>query len=147
MNFREFTDWSAERPVCSTRRNGALGFNRAAVQRLGLHEGYVRVYFEEQARVIGIAYVGTVKESGTQKLVARQNNVFIPMRNLFERYGIDYASDTRSYEPRWSDEHKMILVDLSKPLVRGRAKRKEQTTTQQPVIDEPTNVATHSEEV
>lgn len=122
MQFKEFTDWSTERPKCSLRRDGTLGFSREAVRRLGLKEGYVRVYFEEQLRIVGIKQIGPTKEDGAVPLVMKPNNVFIPATALFDRYRIDY-SEGKSYEPEWSDEHRMILVNLNNPLKRGKTKR------------------------
>ena len=122
MQFREFTDWGAERPRCSLRKSGALGFSRAAVKQLHLRKGFARVFFAEEEQVVGIKLIGSEGKDGAVPVVMRKNDVFIPTRAMFNKYHVDY-SEAKSFEPRWDDEYQMILVDLNAPLRRGKNKK------------------------
>ena len=117
MNFELFTDFGrGYRPTSSIRTNGQLGFNRGSIHRFGLSDGYAQLFYDREAKIIGVKPVSDDSLPGATRFVVKSNNAFISARSLLEYYGIVYREKTRAYEASWDECEKMILVDLNKPI-------------------------------
>lgn len=113
MGFELFTEFGrGHRPTCSIRSNGQIGLNQGAIRRFELRDGYASLYFDREARVIGIKAVDSKDAPGATRLIVKPNNAFVSARSFLEFHAIDYRQKTRTYDVERSDEHQMLIVDL-----------------------------------
>ncbi len=115
MDFELFTQFGrGHRPTCSIRSNGQIGLNQGAIRRFRLEDGFVALYYDRNARVVGIKPVPK-DAPGATRLIVKPNNAFVSARSFLEFYAIPYRGRTSTYEVEWSNDYDMLLVDLSKP--------------------------------
>ena len=106
----------------SIRNNGQIGISQGALKKMGIsNDGHrVVLFFDAEARVMGIRPTTNEKDTGAIAVHLRPAGndgsltAHISGKSFLECYGIPYAGKSRSFEPVWSDEHKMFLVDLNK---------------------------------
>lgn len=121
MRFEKFTSYGRGfRPVCSIRANAQIGFNRGAIHRYGLSQGFAVLYFSKDDNVIGVQPVADANVEGATKLIVKDNNAYLSARSFLEYYNIPYGDEAKQYSAEWSDEHNMVLIDLEKPIKRTR---------------------------
>ena len=126
MPFERFTQVGGSfLPMVSIRKNGQVGFSQGSLKRFGLDEGEhsIVLFYDRDAKVIGMKPTTDPREQGAMKLVKRTATTpsgktsissYISARSFLNFYNIAYREKIRHYEPVWSDDHKMILVDLTK---------------------------------
>lgn len=126
FNFDKFTHrGSTYAPKISVRNTGAIGISQGALNRFQLMDGefFFVLHYDKDARVIGMWPTHDAAEEGVLKLVRRKAtsksgkesvNAYVPARSFLDYYAIPFKK-TKVYDAEWSDEYKMILVDLTKP--------------------------------
>ena len=107
----------------SIRSNGSIGLSQGAILRYKLAEGkwYAELFFDKDARVIGIRPTRDGDTESVTKIVVRKSaqggkdsfSSFISARSLLNFYGIPIEK-ARSYPAEWDEEHQMIIIDLKK---------------------------------
>ena len=126
FNFEKFTKTgSSFAPVVSLRKQGAIGLSQGALNRFGLADGEwsVVLYYDREAKVLGIQPTQDPTEEGAIKLIKRRAigktgkasiSSSVSAKSFFEYYGLP-TTETRSFLAT-QDEAKMIIVDLKNPL-------------------------------
>ncbi|MBI2842220.1 MAG: hypothetical protein HYX78_02345 [Armatimonadetes bacterium] len=122
MGFELFTQYGrGNRPTCSIRTNGQIGFNRGAIRAFGLRSGFAKLYFDKERKLIGIQHLGEVRVENSTKVIVKDNNAFVSARSFLDYYGIEYRSGSSTYEARNDSDMGLIIIDLNEPIRTGKA--------------------------
>jgi hypothetical protein len=112
--FQKFTQvGKSHRPRVSIRSNGLVRLNSGAVDRFSLAKvQFVTLLFDKDRKVLGIR-PAEESEDGAMRLRKGKTSAYVGGRRFIEFFGIDANSDElRRLDPRWDDQHQMIVVDL-----------------------------------
>lgn len=125
MGFEKFTKKGRGlKPLASVRTNGQLGMNRGCIERFGLVTETVALYYDSETKRIGIELGVDANDDGAHRLVVRPNNAFIGARPFLNWYGIQYEEKTKRYEVTRTEDGRMLIVDLKRPVQGLRESRK-----------------------
>lgn len=125
-NFERFEqNGGSFSPKISIRANGAIGFSQGSLRRFGMDTGdwLVVLFYDKTQRVIGIQPTQDTSISAAIKVIKREVtsrdgktslNAYISARSFLNYYNIPFKAGIQQFEPTWDEEHKMILVDLTK---------------------------------
>ncbi len=121
MAFEKFTERGrGYSPRMSVRKGGQIGLNRGAIHRFKLENCVgVILYYDKEARKIGIEKTTESDADGFMALKIRNNTGSIAGRSFCGYYGIDCA-ETRSYELKMDEESGYLVADLSNPIQKKR---------------------------
>lgn len=115
------------RAVASIRSNGQLGLSNGAINRFGLSDCTVVLYFSPATKTIGIHIQPTGSTEGLKLRITRQASVStgtISARSFLDKYGIRLDKTTRFSLDRYVLKGTPILIfDLNRP-IRGVVARK-----------------------
>lgn len=127
FNFERFDQLGTSFvPKISLRTNGTIGVSQGALHKFSLIEGdwYVVLHYDKTARVIGIQPTKNPDETSAMRLVINRRKsvtAHISARSFLDYFDINYRTGTTPYLAKWDDEHKIIIVDLNKPMERREA--------------------------
>lgn len=113
MGWVKFTKTGRSfKPKVSVRGDSQIGFNRAAIRDFKLTEyNFAILFFDEQAKRIGIKLTNDKNEEGVCKLRVREEaGASIPARSFIACYNLE---GHKRLEAKWDDKDKMIIVKLS----------------------------------
>ena len=115
MAFELFTKYGkGNRPSCSIRASGQIGFNQGAVRVYGLRDGYAELYYDREMQRIGVKFFAFGGPS-TCRFRVTERNAFISGRSFLHYYGIDYRGKSRKYAVE--SEAGLLVIDLKRPLL------------------------------
>jgi len=100
-------------PRCTIRKSGQLALSQTAVSLLG-NATHAYLYYDKEANVIGIEPhpEGSHKIHNIKKL-----GWYIHAAPFLRYFGCKYSPEKYArYRAEWSDEYKMLLVYLNKPV-------------------------------
>ena len=125
MGFEKFTKKGRGlKPMASIRSSGQLGMNRGCIERFGLTSGFVALYYDAETRRIGIERGISEHDDGAHQLTVKPSNAFVGARAFLNWYGIPYEDKTKRYEITLSEDERMLIVDLRKPIGDNRESRR-----------------------
>ena len=112
-------------PRISIRNNGVIGFSQGALRAFKLDSGiwFAELYFDKDTKTIGIKPTSDPTVPGVAKINRRDvkakggrvnQTASIACRAFLDYFGISFREKSMSYVPRWDEDNKMILVDVSK---------------------------------
>ena len=113
FQFLKFTevDASFAARVTVRQRTGQIGFNRGAINRFRVHDyKYAVLYFDAQARVVGIELVNDQVE-GAIAIKWSPSNTYVRAKNFMDCWGIDYAT-SHSHELKRDDASGLLYFQL-----------------------------------
>jgi hypothetical protein len=118
MTFKRFTETGfrlgkSGKPMVSIWRQGQISFNTAAMQAYKLKEyNYAVLYYDEDAKAVGIMLTNDGKEDGAIKLIKRTSGGFsVSGKRFLHFHKISYEK-TASYPVEWDDESKLYVFKL-----------------------------------
>ena len=120
FQFLKFTDVDASfvARVTVRQRTGQLGFNRGAINRFRVHDfNYAVLYFDAQARVVGIELVNDPVE-GAVDIKKSQANTYVRAKNFLDCWDIDYAT-SHSHELKKDAASGLLYFQLDKVVEAG----------------------------
>jgi len=128
LNLKKFTDVGVNFDAkISIRPSGMMGVSSGALRRFKLLDDRwsVVMFYDKEARVVGIKPTMNRDEQGATKLVVRdpkpdstqkQPSGHFSAKSFLQHHNIPYrGKHAQSFEAAWSAEHDMILIDLKKP--------------------------------
>jgi len=125
MVFEKFTKKGRGlKPMASIRSSGQLGMNRGCIERFRLMSGFVALYYDAESKRIGIERGISEHDDGAHQLIVKPSNAFVGARAFLNWYGIPYEDKTRRYEISLSEDGRMLIVDLRKPIYSTREGRR-----------------------
>ena len=114
MGFERFTQTGRSfKPKISIRGNSQIGFNCASIKEFKLGEyKFAVLFYDKDARKIGIRLTNDKNEEGACKLRVRENaGASISARSYIDFYKL-HKLDKRRFDASWNDKEKMIIVTL-----------------------------------
>jgi hypothetical protein len=120
FRFERFTDVDrAFDAKVTVRSNGQLGLNTGAVNLYTIREfTHVILYYDRDARVVGIELCNNAKVPGAIKIIHGFGNVFIKAKNFCDKYAIPYAK-SRRFELKRDEESGFLFFNLDRPIDGG----------------------------
>lgn len=119
MAFVKFTRTGARigTPRVSVWSRGQIGFNQAAVDDYGIDKfKFVVLYYDEDAKRIGLEFTNDEKADGACKLAFRKNaGVSISAIAFLKTFKIDY-SETKGFDLGFDKESGFYTIDLNSPV-------------------------------
>lgn len=107
----KFTNRSFK-PKVTIRKGGTIAFNAGAVTRFGLNKSpFVVLLFDKGKKRIGIQPVKE-EEEGAHKLNRGGKGAWISARGFLDFYEIQFEKQSRRFDPSWSEEKDMIIVQV-----------------------------------
>lgn len=115
MAFELFTKYGkGNRPTCSIRASGQIGFNQGAVRLFKLCDGYAELYYDVEMQRIGIKF-SSCGGPNTCRFRVTERNAFISGRSFLHYYDIKYHGKSRKYAVTSYDG--MLIIDLKQSLL------------------------------
>lgn len=124
--FKLFTDAGGSYiDRISIRTTGQIGLSQGFIikQKLIESQKYAQLYYDEKQKTMGVKIIDDKNLSGAVKIHARKTlnkdnrqslTAHIAAKAFLDFNKIDYKTKTKSYNPEWSAEYEMFLVDLKK---------------------------------
>ncbi|RJQ78953.1 MAG: hypothetical protein C4519_11430 [Desulfobacteraceae bacterium] len=101
-------------PKISIRKRGQIGFNNGAINRCNLDKyGYVKLYYNKDAKMIAFKFTNDPKEEGAIKIQKRPSNYFFSGKSFLDYYSINY-SETETFDLDWDEDRKVAMIDIKK---------------------------------
>ncbi len=113
MAFEKFTAVGKSfAPKLSIRSNGQIGFNFGAIEKYGLEKfTHVVLFYDKEARKIGVRITKNKDEEGACTLRVRNGNATIGAKSFLDFYSIPYTKTAR-FETVWDQKEEMIIASL-----------------------------------
>ena len=128
LNLKRFTEVGVSFDAkMSIRSNGMMGVSSGALRRFKLLDGdwYLVLFYDDDEKIVGILPTRDGDEEGAIKLVVRhpkpgsiqkQPSGHFSAKSFLQHHDIEFkGKKAQSFDADWSEEHKMILIDLKQP--------------------------------
>jgi hypothetical protein len=114
MAFEKFTEKARSfRPKLSLRANSTIGLNAPAVTKFNLKEvKCVTLYYDREARRIGIQPAGDSSEEGAHPLNVGKTGAWISARRFLDYFELT-TGETKRYDVSWDEDDKMIVAQIT----------------------------------
>lgn len=106
------------KPRVSIQTVGRIALNPATIEEFLDGATHAELFYEPDAQLLGIRPHYEKDTEGLFSIFRAGGNTkssVITARLQLERWGL-VPSETLRYEPEWSEEYAMLLIDLDKPL-------------------------------
>lgn len=117
MAFEKFTKTGGRigTPKASIWKRGQIGLNKGAIHQFQLDSyNFVILFYDKDAKKIGIKFTNNDTDTGATKIVKRKDSgISFSSLAFLNYYGIDY-SETTKYDLEYDNENDLYVFSLQK---------------------------------
>ncbi len=114
MAFQRFTKTRSRgyTPKASIWSRGQIGFNQGAVEKFKIPDfDYAILFYDRDARKIGVSFTNDEKEEGATKISKRATGASISARAFLDFYEIEH-SKTKKYDIDYEEQENLYVMQL-----------------------------------